>query len=444
MYDEDWTNPSGNVVNTVVVTVQWDENATFDSNTVVTIDIDGDAYLPIGDNWQDFNISVELTDATPNAKVFCVMPVYGNGGNGNFQWDGTAVHPSDTSGFENGKATMAMNWSGSLAFQAGAPIRGINEGGTNATAWFWIVPDEGYSVSRHNFRIDSEYEESDVNAPNPIFYTSDETISMQPIGSAFLQMALMFRINSEFIPGQYLTDYTQAVSHIGNEWIEAYEANPNWDSAEENEVPPLTNPNYGLSDTEIFMNGQYASYADPESSNLRRALNTGVYPVTRWGGEIDANAYFMYGDEWVDSTSLYFGENGISQDTEDYGSGHVLLVDTNVGVVDSFDNLTYPYDLNILSTDNGCPPGYACGGLEPVEFTNGVLSENLCSSDWIGNSVLVILNGIHNHVPGYTPKDITLKLKGSAMLIDDDVCVDTNIEVVADCIDGFAQDGNPC
>ena len=30
------------------------------------------------------------------------------------------------------------------------------------------------------------------------------------------------------------------------------------------------------------------------------------------------------------------------------------------------------------------------------------------------------------------------------MLIDDDVCVDTNIEVVADCIDGFDQDGNPC
>ena len=445
MYDENWTDPSGNVVNSVRVRVRWNGNAVFDENTIITLDIDGDAYLPIGDNWQTFNISVELTDDTPNAKVLCVMPVYGNNGNDNLQWEGTAVHPSDTPGFENGKATMEMNWSGTLAFQASAPIRGMSEGGTTATPWFWIVPNEGYTISRHNFSIDSPYVDTNALAPNPIFYTDDETISMQTIGTSFIQMALMFQLSSPSLPSQNLTDYSQAMSYIGYEWIEAYEANPDWDSAEDNEVPPITNPNYGLSDTEIFLNGQYAGYADPEinnGNNLRRALNTGLYPATRWGGAVGSNAFFMYGDEWINSNQLYGGENSIDGGpaTEDYGWGHVWFVDTGSGAHDNSDSIPYPYNLNTFQE----PTASGSGGSAPLQFTNGNLNENLCASDWNGNGILVILNGIHNHVPGYTPQDITLKIKGSAMLVDEAECVDTDIEIVVDCIDGFDQNGNPC
>ena len=144
----------------------------------VVIDIDGDAQLISSDSSSDsdsdsgsttivnqFNITVSLTASVPNAKVFSVIPSGTNGYTDEFpaSWTLTPVDsffPSQAS--TSNSASVLCTYSGSAQASARLMWNGTN---LHNQAWFWIVPDQGYTVSRHNFSI----ENSSISAStNPI------------------------------------------------------------------------------------------------------------------------------------------------------------------------------------------------------------------------------------------------------------------------------------
>ena len=142
----------------------------------IVIDIDGDAQLISTDSSSDsdsdsttivnqFNITVSLTASVPNAKVFSVIPGGTNSYTDEFpaSWTLTPVDsffPSQAS--TSNSASVLCTYSGSAQASARLMWNGTN---LHNQAWFWIVPDQGYTVSRHNFSI----ENSSISAStNPI------------------------------------------------------------------------------------------------------------------------------------------------------------------------------------------------------------------------------------------------------------------------------------
>ena len=130
----------------------------------VIIDIDGDASEivdpgPVTGGVSSFRLEVNLANSTPNAKVFCVIPP----SIGTYSvlnpeaWNiGAEIDTTDYT-----KSTALFMPSTTTTEQT--PIFGdvfgtASVNGPTSTfglshAWFWIVPDPGYSISKYNFQV---------------------------------------------------------------------------------------------------------------------------------------------------------------------------------------------------------------------------------------------------------------------------------------------------
>jgi hypothetical protein len=138
----------------------------------VIIDIDGDATLipsePVvvaTNTLSNFKIKVKLTDTTPNCRVFSAIPPYaGVYSNLSPNQDAWQISGQNSLGVDQDNLETQVTFSPQSTTQNETPIFGLNIqqmqqsssgsiGNTPTHAWFWIVPDNGYTISRHNFSL---------------------------------------------------------------------------------------------------------------------------------------------------------------------------------------------------------------------------------------------------------------------------------------------------
>ena len=359
MYD---SSTPGAIDNTVVVLAHIDDYYDIEEeNITITLNIDGDAQLYVPETPSNqFTISVELTSDTPNASVFSVIPMNLNS-NVNETPSSWVISPVDPDGNFN-KASVLCTYNDSVESQETAKLLYENTSSHNQ-AWFWIVPNNNYYVSRNNFYIENGGISSEIS----------ETGALTGVISGTY---LTNTYSSNFQAGANLSDYQQAES-----------------------IPPGS--------TNVLAQGKYA--------------------YTGYGTLLSSsNAFFDLDGVTTNATAVYGGQFGnYTTSALLYGSKQILLIDT-ISDYESFESVEYPY--NLL----------------PSSFTNGDPGENVCANDWDNNAILIAFNGIKDHVPGSTPSDITLKLSGQAMYDDGFMCSDVELELIADCIDGFDLNGNPC
>jgi len=379
--------------NTVVVLAYLSPDYQVDtSNVIIGLDIDGDAveYNVGPQTASQFYISVELND-NANAKVFSVVPTGLNNDIAETPspWSIMVVDPDwGWDSLNQTRASVLCTFAGSQAQQENAKL--LWPGDTNPNqGWFWIVPNEGYTVSRHNFSLEG----GSIGGEQITGYWSGwEQVSYITWTSSSIQ-------GPQTSTGANLSDYDEAAI-IGT--CTTYLESLNYTNVDENNLCEGAYPFVGW-DSVTFQ------------------INTSTIQAQFEGEVEDVSAANLYGGEngtYGSSTSLY---NSTSQvlfvDTAAY-------VDTSAGEV--FDDIDYPYS---LYNDT---------------FNNGSLPDNLCPSDWNGNAVLIVLNGIKDHTPGAYPKNIRLKIDGSAMLDDGSVCENVEVDIIPDCLDGLDEFGNPC
>tara|TARA_A100000172_G_scaffold32504_3_gene19530 strand:+ start:7552 stop:8883 length:1332 start_codon:yes stop_codon:yes gene_type:complete len=149
-------------VNEVVLKVSLLPNFIIPSNATnpfqIILDIDGDAQTittttQATGNVGIFTLEVDLTSSTPNAKVFAVIPPSVGSFNmfNTSSWSiSSQVDPSD---YTTAKAIFIPN----SQTTEQSPILGagsvVDAASPTSQAWFWIVPDPGYTISKYNFSI---------------------------------------------------------------------------------------------------------------------------------------------------------------------------------------------------------------------------------------------------------------------------------------------------
>ena len=65
-----------------------------------------------------------------------------------------------------------------------------------------------------------------------------------------------------------------------------------------------------------------------------------------------------------------------------------------------------------------------------AEYVNNVTPEQYCTSDWIGNSVLVNFTYLHNYIPGANPNNIKITIDGAATAFDGEQCLPFSVDLI--------------
>tara|TARA_Y100000592_G_scaffold100519_1_gene180947 strand:+ start:11376 stop:13550 length:2175 start_codon:yes stop_codon:yes gene_type:complete len=386
----------------------------------LNLDIDGDATLisPINQS-NAFTINVELTNDNPRAKVFSIIPT---GTNYYFEtpnplnWQITAVGSDG----EATKSSVLCTWNGDEISQANATLLSTNTSAPKQ-AWFFIVPDDGYTISRHNFYP----ENSDISSPGTPTVPSNQ--------GGFFNGGPLSRISTlhtyDFEGGNFSEYYNETLKIIN----------------------ATQTPQSGAGLATISGAYAYTSYGSLDLANtiplLGQFANYEVF--FDYGGETvtadflyanNAPAPFIYADSGAQYTAEFGGNDWAPPQTDTTWSyGQVMFIDINPSgpytttgpntsalaqtqAWGDWDNVPYPYNITDTLISTGVSETQDVPFLFEQVFPNGVLPDDYCAGDWTGNVVLIAFNGIDQHIPGLNPKDITLKLSGQAMLDDGSEC----------------------
>jgi len=179
----------------------------------VIIDIDGDASEivdpgPVSGNVSSFRLEVNLSDPNPNAKVFCVIPpsIGANTLQNSAAWNiGAEIDTTDytksTALFTPGATTTEQT-----PIFAGDGFAGMNL----SHAWFWIVPDPGYSVSKFNFQLG-------ISSASPQF-DNQPGLTANPYYNALSYVSLVSTPfnNLNYSPSNTITNQTDLIGNLSS------------------------------------------------------------------------------------------------------------------------------------------------------------------------------------------------------------------------------------
>ena len=179
----------------------------------IILDIDGDAQeiqqtpqTPDG-NPGIFRLSIDLSNSVPNAKIFCVIPP--SIGAFNLQntsaWNiGAEITQTD---FTKSTALFIPNSQTTEQSPILGPGAVVQASQPTSCAWFWIVPDSGYTVSKYNFSISSTSQGTQFN-PGPAIslpFSGNTTLSNFSANSS---------VNLNYNPGSIIQAETNLIGDL--------------------------------------------------------------------------------------------------------------------------------------------------------------------------------------------------------------------------------------
>ena len=350
------TGDTGNIL----VTAWVDSNYSIGTQNIeIILDIDGDAAL------------IENTSASNQFELWLSVPAGSN----------MHVLPNIIDASPNSVGSVEVTASGSNVGRILVTMpEGYNEYTTlGSTYGFWstyffICPDNGYTLSRHNLRvqlIESTISEDSVEWNGQLWDTYSN-VNNQP--------NTVFEESSNPYPLGDIEDVNYGLTQLGN---------------------------FGSNFVDLFNNNMLqggSQYAITCYKNPMVFLgNTAPLDVVEW---YDLNSENNY----LSSTGCNICSN-TNVSSED---GDVILIDTASAwnpSASNYENPGYPFH----------QPNY--------NFIDGNLPSNYCSSDYANNCVAVNLRSFWAYQPGLNPVDIGFVVLGEAMLNDNLNCVPCEINI---------------
>ena len=270
-------------------------------------------------------------------------------------------------------------------------------------ALFWIVPREGYVISRHNLTIQSTTEGTPTTHINP--YTQMEFTGNSNRNAGY----------NKFIGPRSVYGGGFPIPNASLEYNQTGDLSPN--QMEIANLPgsfqALSTSQYELPTSEIPIDDNGNPIQMWSWRGVTKYNNVKAYTIDSNGEEGQVNLNSI-----IDPTT------NISGFEEDLEQTEIMLVDTKA----------YTQGLPVFNQFISSVPstwvshnkfaGYDHG----AEWIDNQMPEEYCPSDWIGNSVLVIIKGLPSYVPGLEPPNIKIKIQGRATALDGSECANFDID----------------
>jgi len=177
----------------------------------IVLDIDGDAQ-PIGDTQvvatgapANFDLTVEL-DSNSNCQVFAFRPgdvaMFNLLNTASWQWD-----LASTSVNVEPYTSATFTWKPGIQTVTSSPIFGsaaINGDNSTSHAWFYIIPNPGFTLSRHNLSIQPTTSSSNIyNLPGVANDTASEPSTENSSVTLTSQVGYNYNVSSLLSTGSY-------------------------------------------------------------------------------------------------------------------------------------------------------------------------------------------------------------------------------------------------
>ena len=311
----------GGVVNQVNMLVYLDPDFVVPidaaSPFVIILDIDGDAQL-IGDNTvaatgapADFDLTIEL-DSNSNCQVFAFRPgdvaIFNAFNTASWRWDLASTNVN-----VEPYTSATFTWKPGVQTVTSSPIFGsaaINGDNSTSHAWFYIVPNPGFTLSRHN-------------------------LSIQPVASSG---------NVYDLPG------------VANDLASA-------PSTENSSVTLTSQGSYSYNVSSLLSTGSYGISQAYHQQNIQSGIIQNLNGTFAYTGYINRNVISTSNTTLV-STNINYNDIVNGSTITPYGTHQILLVDTG-GASDVF-----PFNIDATGFSSGTPPSNLATG----DFNgNGVL-----------------------------------------------------------------------
>jgi len=284
---------------------------------VITLDIDGDA-LPIEDVTvaatgapADFDLTIEL-DSNSNCQVFAFRPgdvaMFNLLNTASWQWD-----LASTSANVEPYTSATFTWKPGIQTVTSSPIFGsaaINGDNSTSHAWFYIIPNPGFTLSRHN-------------------------LSIQPVASSG---------NIYDLPG------------VANDLASA-------PSTENSSVTLTSQGSYNYNVSSLLSTTGYGVSQAYNQQNIQNGIIQNLNGTFAYTGYINRNVISTSNTTLV-STNINYNDIVNGSTITPYGTHQILLVDTG-GASDLF-----PFNIDATGFSSGTQPSNLATG----DFNgNGVL-----------------------------------------------------------------------
>jgi hypothetical protein len=300
-----------------------------------------------------------------------------------------------------------------------------SQGESMKTYWFYIIPDEGYVVSRHLFRPQKDSTQITGGSDGSHDFYGDN-----------LQYNSATTFGSVVLPYQeQVSIYAGSINTI-NTYDSPDDSFYTTSVCEEDEGLVAS---YGFPPFGIGTGGITGSNGNPTSEGVLDEWKDAVEAEEQWFGvtahdEIMVDIkYENFGAytvaRWNQQWGGWAGGNSsLSQITTDNGpSTSSSVAFGEMQIVDSG-----PYPFNGFSTNDVTTYGvYGSGYAMGVNQFDG-LPPTWCTTDFVGNKLIVGIREIANYQPGNNmfPKELRFRLIGNAVeLIEDEECVSCVAEI---------------
>jgi len=284
---------------------------------IITLDIDGDAQ-PIGDSTvaatgapADFDLTVEL-DSNSNCQVFAFRPgdvvMFNAFNTASWRWDLASTNVN-----VEPYTSATFTWKPGVQTVTSSPIFGsaaINGDNSTSHAWFYIIPNPGFTLSRHN-------------------------LSIQPTTSSS---------NIYNLPG------------VANDTASA-------PSTENSSVTLTSQTSYNYNVSSLLSTGSYGISQAYHQQNIQSGIIQNLNGTFAYTGYINRNVISTSNTTLV-STNINYNDIVNGSTITPYGTHQILLVDTG-GASDLF-----PFNIDATGFSSGTQPSNLATG----DFNgNGVL-----------------------------------------------------------------------
>ena len=347
-------------------------------------------------NWT--GMTSQVTGAPPPSSASFSQP--------NFTYDGFAFFATTPENFEQygglggGGNAFGMWTESSTAL--GPNLQWMSDNYIQP-ALFWFVPRDGYVVSRHNFSIETVSTGTTTYHSNPY----DETITYT--GNSKRAAGWNQFIGPSSVFGQYINQSGTYTAELTQAQIDSMMQIPGSFQA-------LSTSPYELPQNEIPVDGDGNTYQMWSWRGVTKYKDVKAYTMTDVGVESETSLAAILSND--PSQSIAYEQGDL--DTVD-----IMLVDTKsytqgLPVFNQFIN-----SVNVTWDDH---EEFAKGD-HGAEWINNEMPADYCPSDWIGNSVLVIIRNLAAYIPGVDPPNIKIKIQGKATALDGSECANFNIQL---------------
>ena len=267
-------------------------------------------------------------------------------------------------------------WEGSVALpQEYSSLKSI---------FFWLVPDQGYVLSRHNVSV------SQVDGTGTTTYFDYGFISGQYTGTSNAVGIGNYQNTTTDVFG------TAATQGYVMDWVNTFPNN----IAQAIEYDQLTGHPYETPDGGTALTSSYRGAT--KYHNVNATISSNYNNLSEQSQSL--NTIFVPTDSSNPDITLI--------DSKQYTLGTPILGQ----FINSVQNTT-PAQLDFLSDDSG------------AEFINNIMPTQYCTSDWINNSVLVNFTYLHYYIPGTNPNNIKITINGAATQYDNQQCIPFNVNI---------------